>query len=161
MINTFRLTHHILFYVALGYMFRSSLTINRPVCESCFTNAGYILGSHYVYNYASVYTCYINTLKSPPQVRRKKSHRSIQTDHSPPSYKSTRTPKTPEETQSDVLKSLPNIHVPFLYHSLFHPPTLMYLYNRYTHWHSCKHSGIPIKHDSQTGLMMVNEDRNM
>ena len=22
--------------------------------------------------------------------------------------------------------------------------TLMYLYNRYTHWHSCKHSGIPI-----------------
>ena len=45
-------------------MFRSSLTIISPVCESCFTNAGYILGSHYVYNYASVYTCYINTLKS-------------------------------------------------------------------------------------------------
>ena len=44
-----------LFYVVLGYMFRSSLTIIRPVCESCFTNAGYILGSHYVYNYVSVY----------------------------------------------------------------------------------------------------------
>ena len=41
-------------------MFRSSLTIIRPVCESCFTNAGYILGSHYVYNFASVYTCYVN-----------------------------------------------------------------------------------------------------
>ena len=45
-------------------MFRSSLTIIRPVCESCLTNAGYILGSHYVYTYASAYTCYINTLKS-------------------------------------------------------------------------------------------------
>ena len=63
MINILRLTHHILFYVVLGYMFLSSLTIIRPVCESCFTNAGYILGSHYVYNFASVYTCYINTLK--------------------------------------------------------------------------------------------------
>ena len=39
-------------------MFRSSLTIIRPVCESCFTNAGYILGSHYVYNFASVYLLY-------------------------------------------------------------------------------------------------------
>ena len=64
MINTLRLTHHILFYVVPRYMFRSSLTIIRPVCESCFTNAGYTLGSHYIYNYASVYTCYINTLKS-------------------------------------------------------------------------------------------------
>ena len=34
MINTLRLTHHILFYVVLGYMFRPSLTIIRPVCES-------------------------------------------------------------------------------------------------------------------------------
>ena len=64
MINTLRLKHHILFYVVRGYMFRSSLTIIRPVCESCFTNVGYILGSHYVYNFAGVYTCYINTLKS-------------------------------------------------------------------------------------------------
>jgi len=63
MINTLRLTHLILLYVVWGYMFRSSLTIIRSVCESCFTNASYILGSHYVYNYASVYTCYINTLK--------------------------------------------------------------------------------------------------
>jgi len=41
MINTLRLTHLILFLVVLGYMFRSSLTIIRPVCESCktrFTN---------------------------------------------------------------------------------------------------------------------------
>ena len=64
MINTLRLTHLILFYVVRGFMFRSSLTIIRPICESCFTNAGYILGSHYAYNYAIVYTCYINTLKS-------------------------------------------------------------------------------------------------
>jgi len=64
MINTLRLTHHILFYIVRGYMFQSSLTIIRPVCESCFTYAGYILGSHYVYNYTSVYICYINALKS-------------------------------------------------------------------------------------------------
>jgi len=64
MINTLRLTRHILFYVVRGYMFRSSLTIIRPIRELCFTSAGYILGSHYVYNYVSVYTCYINTLKS-------------------------------------------------------------------------------------------------
>ena len=68
MINTLRLTHLILFYVVRGYIFRSSLTIIRPVCESCFINAGYILGSHYVYNYASVYTCYINTLKSGDEI---------------------------------------------------------------------------------------------
>jgi len=45
------------------------------------------------------------------RVQRKKSHRLIQTNRSPPSYKSTRTPRTPEEMQSDVLKSIPNIHV--------------------------------------------------
>ena len=40
-------------------MFRSSLTIIRPVCESCFTNAGYIFGSHYVYNFCQcVYLLY-------------------------------------------------------------------------------------------------------
>ena len=58
-----------LFYVVQGYMFRSSLTIIRPVCESCFTNSGYILGSHYVYNFASVYTSYINTLNHTARYR--------------------------------------------------------------------------------------------
>ena len=71
MINTLRLTHHILFYVVRGYMFRSSLTIIRPVCESCFTNAGYIVGSHYVY------VCRRNDKKHKPRA----SHRSDVKNH--------------------------------------------------------------------------------
>ena len=69
MINTLRLTHLIYFKFVRGYMFRSSLTIIRPVCESCFTNSGYILGSHCVYNFASVYTSYINTLNHTARYR--------------------------------------------------------------------------------------------
>ena len=37
-----------------GYMFRSSLTIIRPVCESCFTNAGKIILSWFTMSNALV-----------------------------------------------------------------------------------------------------------
>ena len=127
MINTLRLTHLILYYVVLGYMFRSSLTIIRPVCESCFTNAGYIIGIplclqlcqcvYLLYKYIKVGGRNRNKLQVNKNTRRD----------------AVRCPQ--EHTQHPHI-ILVSFTIP--------PRTLMYLYNRYTHWHSCKHNGIPI-----------------